>query len=205
MVRRTKEAADQTRARIIAAARGVFAREGVGRATLEGVAVAAGVTRGAVYWHFTNKAQLFFALKEHSLRPLADTTDTTLSDPTHTNPLDAIETAMCHVVEVMELDPEVRETLEVITLRCEFVGAFEPLVAEIVSSHRRLRDNLTAAYGRAEALGLLRAGLDPELLGSDSMVFLLGLVHEWMREAEGGTIRARARALIRSHIALRRR
>ncbi|MGF1547089.1 MAG: TetR family transcriptional regulator [Thiotrichales bacterium] len=205
MVRRTKAAADQTREGILDAARRVFAREGVGRATLERVATEAGVTRGAVYWHFANKTELFYAMKEHSLRPLADTVDACLADPAQSDPLDAIETAMGHVIEVLETDSEVRETLEVITLRCEFVGAFAPLVAEIVSSHQCLRDNLSAAYTRAATRGLLRAGLEPSLLGTDSMVFLLGLVHEWLREAVDGNVRRNARALIRNHVALRRR
>ncbi len=204
MARNTKEAAEQTRARIIEAARAVFARDGVGRATLERVASAAEVTRGAVYWHFANKADLFFALKEHSLKPLADTTDAALADASQTDPLAAIERAFCHVIDVLEREPKVRETLEVITLRCEFVGEFEPVLDELVSSHDRLRDNLIGAYTRAAERGLLREGLDPRTLGIESMVFLLGLVHEWLREKDGGTVRASARALIRTHVALRR-
>jgi TetR/AcrR family acrAB operon transcriptional repressor len=58
-VRRTKKESEQTRRQIIAAARRVFARQGVRRTTLEEVARAAGVTRGAIYWHFAGKTELF--------------------------------------------------------------------------------------------------------------------------------------------------
>ncbi len=64
MARRTKEEALETRMQIIDAARRVFHAEGVNRSTLDKVAKAAGVTRGAVYWHFTNKAELFLAVKK---------------------------------------------------------------------------------------------------------------------------------------------
>ena len=59
MARRTKAEAEQTREQILDAAETVFLRRGVARASLEEIAKAAGVTRGAVYWHFRNKADLF--------------------------------------------------------------------------------------------------------------------------------------------------
>src|SRR5690606_12983243 len=58
-MRRTKEQAEQTRASILAAAEQLFLEKGVAHSTLDQIARAAGVTRGAVYWHFENKAHLF--------------------------------------------------------------------------------------------------------------------------------------------------
>ena len=52
MVRKTKEEAEQTRKDILNAARIVFHECGVSRSSLEKIAKAAGVTRGAIYWHF---------------------------------------------------------------------------------------------------------------------------------------------------------
>jgi AcrR family transcriptional regulator len=63
MVRKTKEEAEQTRKDIIEAARRTFHQYGVSRSTCERIAKAAGVTRGAVYWHFRDKAEIFFALR----------------------------------------------------------------------------------------------------------------------------------------------
>ncbi len=54
MVRKTKEDAELTRKRIVDAARAVFLKRGVSKATLEHIASEASVTRGAVYWHFEN-------------------------------------------------------------------------------------------------------------------------------------------------------
>ena len=69
MVRKTKAEAEQTRLQIIEAARKVFFQRGVSRSTLDEIACAAGVTRGAVYWHFQNKPELFFAMREQSEMP----------------------------------------------------------------------------------------------------------------------------------------
>ena len=61
MVRRTKEDALETRKRILDAAVEVFNRLGVAQTSLNDVAKEAGVTRGAIYWHFTNKVAMFDA------------------------------------------------------------------------------------------------------------------------------------------------
>src|SRR5581483_2177482 len=64
-VRRTRsEAKEDTRARLLAAARRVFVREGFHGATVDMVAAEAGFTKGAVYSAFTSKADLFLAVYE---------------------------------------------------------------------------------------------------------------------------------------------
>ena len=52
----------KTRAALLDAAAGVFARRGLDGATLEEIAEAAGFTRGAVYHHFASKEELFLAV-----------------------------------------------------------------------------------------------------------------------------------------------
>lgn len=62
MARRTKEEAFRTRQMLLNAAIEQFALHGVSGTTLTDIADAAGVTRGAVYWHFTSKNELFNAM-----------------------------------------------------------------------------------------------------------------------------------------------
>ena len=51
-MRRTKEDAQLTREVLLDAAEVLFAQRGVSRTSLQEIAKAAGMTRGAVYWHF---------------------------------------------------------------------------------------------------------------------------------------------------------
>lgn len=60
-------ALQDTRTKILEAAARVFARHGYAGASLELVAADAGMTKGAVYWHFSSKSDLFAALCEHHL------------------------------------------------------------------------------------------------------------------------------------------
>jgi AcrR family transcriptional regulator len=55
---------DSTRAAILAAARDVFTAEGYRAATVDGIAAAAGFTKGAFYRHFGSKAAAYAAVLE---------------------------------------------------------------------------------------------------------------------------------------------
>jgi hypothetical protein len=59
-------------------------------------------------------------------------------------------------------------------------------------------------YLAAERGNFLRPGLDPEFLALDSHAFLLGLIRLWLMDESGTTLRAKAEAMIRCHVATRR-
>ena len=70
MARRTKEDAQVTRNRILDTAVAVFNHKGVAHTSLNDIAKEAGVTRGAIYWHFENKVAMFDAMIERLICPL---------------------------------------------------------------------------------------------------------------------------------------
>src|SRR5207237_10572393 len=70
MARRTKEDAATTRELLLDAAEREFCERGASRTSLAEVASAAGVTRGAVYWHFRDKSDLFSAMCARAKLPI---------------------------------------------------------------------------------------------------------------------------------------
>lgn len=68
-MRRSKEEADATRADILDAAEQLFAHQGIARSRLEDIAKRAGVTRGAIYWHFKNKEEIINAMIDRVVTP----------------------------------------------------------------------------------------------------------------------------------------
>ena len=66
MPRRTKEDALATRNSLLDAAERVFLAQGVAGTSLNDIAQEAGTTRGAIYWHFRDKADLFTAMMDRS-------------------------------------------------------------------------------------------------------------------------------------------
>lgn len=77
MARRTKADANATRDRLLDAAECIFYAKGVSRASLADIANEAGTTRGAIYWHFKDKADLFNAMMDRVTHPLMQAIDGT--------------------------------------------------------------------------------------------------------------------------------
>lgn len=69
-MRRTKEEAEYTRQNVLDVAENLFLVNGVSRTSLEMIARECGVTRGAVYWHFTDKAHLVREMLDRIRIPL---------------------------------------------------------------------------------------------------------------------------------------
>ncbi|MBV2367204.1 TetR family transcriptional regulator [Streptomonospora nanhaiensis] len=65
MPRASASAAAQTARQVLASATDLFAAQGFAAVSLDDVARAAGVTRGAVYHHYANKTGLFRAVAAH--------------------------------------------------------------------------------------------------------------------------------------------
>jgi AcrR family transcriptional regulator len=68
---RRDEAKADTRRRLLAAALEVFAREGYHAARMDAIAEAAGASKGALYFHFPGKLELFSALVDEVAAELA--------------------------------------------------------------------------------------------------------------------------------------
>lgn len=204
MARKTKEEASRTRQQIIDAARQVFLERGVSRTTLEQVAKAAGVTRGAVYWHFANKAELFFAMKEQVSLPLIDRTDSFLLAENLADPLDGIEQSLREFFRTLDESAEVRQTFDIMILRCEYVDEFAPVLEEVNKTHIDFVGKLEEAYRRALAKGTLRPGLVPADMALDTWAFILGLTRQWLSGYPCEILRQMVPGIIATHVALRR-
>jgi AcrR family transcriptional regulator len=101
----------QTRDAVLAAAGRVFARRGFHGASLDAIAEDAGVTRGAVYYNFADKEELFLELldqrcaeRAQDLRAVfADTPEDDVAATSHQAQL-----AADHALDAMTGDPEWR-------------------------------------------------------------------------------------------------
>lgn len=204
MVRKTKEEAEQTRKEIIHAARRVFHECGVSRSTLEKIAKAAGVTRGAVYWHFKDKAELFFAMREDVFSPLVERTDALLLSDQFANPLDAIEASVKEFFRVLEDCSVVREVFEIMISRCEYVDEFTSVQEEVGRPGRAFLTKIETVYLQAAAKGLLRPGLDPLATARDTWAFTTGLLHLMLNCQIGSDLPQRVPEMITAHVAIRR-
>jgi len=205
MARKTKAEAAKTRQAIIDAAREVFHARGVARTSLDEVATAAGVTRGAVYWHFHNKVDLFFAVRDQLPLPLVDGVDAGLMPASPADPLGSIERALAAVLEKLAATPALKRAHQLVAFRCEYVAELEPAFDRIYRApHAPLVRLLTRAYARAAAVRQLRPGLKPAACAHDTAAFMGGLLTQWIAEDGSAAVHRRSLRMVRDHIALRR-
>src|SRR5438270_1201693 len=121
MARRTREEALATRAQILDAAERVFHDKGVAHASLEDIAAAAQVTRGAIYWHFRDKAELFDAMMQRVVLPVeaisegADCCE-------QADPLELLRRTAIDVLLRTARDAKTRRVFEIAYHKCEYVG-----------------------------------------------------------------------------------
>lgn len=207
MVRKTKEDAAITRQRIIDAARQTFLQKGVSRTSLEHIASHAGVTRGAVYWHFQNKAELFHAMRETVYLPLIDRMDDTLlglQEHTNLDPLGRIRQHLENTIQILDQDQTTRETYEVMMAKCEYVDEFAEVLKSILSNCSSMVHKMELTYIKAQEIGQVTRQLTAAELAMDTHLFFSGLLHMWVKDSEGNLFRDRAMQLIDTHIRLRK-
>jgi len=126
MVRRTKADALATRHSLLDAAEHLFQERGVSRTSLNDIATAAGTTRGAIYWHFKDKADLFNAMMERVTLPLEGTLACTArSADTTANPLLALRESMMNALTQAASDEQTRRVFEVATHKVEYVSEMQ--------------------------------------------------------------------------------
>lgn len=207
MVRKTKEDALITKKRIIDAARVAFVQHGVSQTSLEAIAKKAGVTRGAVYWHFENKTALFHAMREQVFLPLFDRMDVSMPDHYDDNtidPLTSLENFMLDTIALLTEDQETRETYEIMMSKCEYVDAFENVLQQILENCSNTTRKYEQLYREAIRLGHISTRCDPDLLAADTNAFFGGLLHLWIKDHSKQYYRNHAEKMIKNHIELRR-
>lgn len=204
MARKTKEDALATRAHIIDAARRVFHAEGVNRSSLEKIAKAAGVTRGAVYWHFANKAELFLAVRQEYTSRLMILSAMLANRDSATAPLDTVTHYLQALFRELLEDQPLRETLEIIMLRCEYVDDFHQVLKIINEPFAEIRDAFHALYIEAKQHGDIKPGLDAELMALDTLLFTRGTIRSIFMNHTPAIDLPLIQRLIESHMTLRR-
>jgi TetR/AcrR family acrAB operon transcriptional repressor len=179
MVRRTKEEALATRDRILDTAELLFQQRGVSRTSLHELATAAGVTRGAIYWHFHDKADVFNAMMARVCMPLEESCgacEVALAE----DPLATIRDGLVDMFRRTVNDAQIRRVFEIATHKVEYV---EELLA-VRDRHVQVRNDYLRQTERglrlAQRRGQLQPGASPRTLAIGLHALVDGLIQNWM-------------------------
>ena len=189
MARRTKEDALATRNSLLDAAERVFLAQGVAGTSLNDIAVAAGTTRGAIYWHFRDKADLFNAMMDRVVMPLQCALES-VQEPAGGDPLPRLRKALRAALRQTVQDPQTRRVFEVATHKVEYVDS----LCAVRQRHRENRDRVVGELRQvllrsAEAQGVQLA--IPAGIGAQGLHALIdGIIQNWLLDPQGFDLEA---------------
>lgn len=197
MARRTKEDALATRAALLDAAEYVFLQRGVSRTSLADIAQAAGVTRGALYWHFKDKPALFNAMLDRVAMPMNTELQALLAR--EGDPLQPWCEHLRRFLRLIEHDEQARRVLQIAMQKVEHAEELGPVIDRHIEMHRlnadwerQLLERAAAARGRP-----LPAPAAQLAHGFHAMVH--GLIYSWLLDRSFG-LEATGQVVIQAYL-----
>ncbi|WP_426176514.1 TetR family transcriptional regulator [Massilia sp. TWR1-2-2] len=198
MARRTKEDALATRDSILDAAEKLFVKQGVSGTTLQHIATAAGVTRGAIYWHFLDKGAMFNAMMERVKMPLESAM--LREEANAADPLEALrENVMC-VFRVTVTDPKARAVFEIATLKLEFTDELNAVRERRQQNQQAWMDRAEARVRQAKANGQVSGDVDPYAVALGLWAIVDGLLRAWLLDQQAFDLAALGARIVDTHL-----
>ena len=192
MARRTKADALSTRAALLDAAEVLFDERGVSQTSLADIAKAAGTTRGAIYWHFADKAALFDAMVERATAALATDRpgDQTAIDLTQ------LCQGLVSALDGIARHPHLRRVVRIAIHRVEYVGELDTLRARHLSSHRAWTARSERVLAQALAAQPHAAPMESALAATGLQALIEGLLHTWLLDPDAFDLPQTGRAAV---------
>ncbi|BBB65667.1 TetR family transcriptional regulator [Undibacterium sp. YM2] len=194
MVRKTKEEAQETYNTLLDAAEKVFAEKGVTSTTLNDVASAAGMTRGAIYWHFKDKNALFQAMCDRAFLPMEALLNEIVSTP-HKDPLAGIRQLNVHFLNLVTGNARQQNVFDIIFHRCE---KNSDLIFFSAESEKRVEclSKVQAMVQQAVDQGQLHPDTDTWIAMQAIHAYVIGIVHEWLEDSSAYCLMLHAEDMI---------
>ncbi len=159
MARKTKEEAEKTRQALIESAFRVFRTKGYSKTTLQDIANDAGVTRGAVYWHFKNKPDIFGKLMDHAFKPVETFFEGILESTT--SPVEILIKFMEAWLSRATSQSHFRAAFEIVFLMTEWSEELMPYKMEYRAMELKFMQDLEEIFQKGINEGTFRSDLDP--------------------------------------------
>lgn len=194
-MKRTAEEAAKTRQDILDAALTVFSEKGYSAARLQDIASVAGVTRGAVYHHFDNKAGLFQALMAAATQGGGNIAAEAIAEGGSF--LDICERILVASFELVATDQRARDTMNIYLFKSDFSAELQPFAESL---KQQAVDSVQGMVGFVQmgiAQGELRSDLDPEIAVRSFLAFQNGVIQLWLMNQEAFDLKDSARQFAR--------
>jgi TetR/AcrR family acrAB operon transcriptional repressor len=189
-MRRTKEDAAQTRALLLEAALKCFQEKGYVATTLDDIAQKAGTTRGAIHWHFGNKAQLFNTMVRERYAQAATIFQEAFAPDK--SPLQQLRSFLIRWITYAEEDRDFRAVLELLQLKTEVVPELAEGMQEKIQGIRASRDMLASLIQRGITAGEIRPEVNAQTAALTAFALANGITSLWLMDPTSIELKAAA-------------
>ncbi|WP_113369787.1 TetR family transcriptional regulator [Rhizobium sp. SYY.PMSO] len=203
-MRRTKEDAARTREEVLTAAAEIFYENGVSGSSLEKIAKRAGVTRGAIYWHFKDKAEVLTALHSEIRLPQEAIVDYAIEHG-HDDPLGLIEQGAVEVLQILAEDEHQQRVFAIMILGCEFTEHLTDAAQRIITANDEMFGKLQKLIEMAHERNTLAPLWTVDAAARGIQCSMNGLLAEWLRSDKSFPLVDVGERLIRSLVGSMRR
>jgi TetR/AcrR family acrAB operon transcriptional repressor len=181
MARKTKAEAQLTRDAILDAAEETFRERGVSRTRLEDIAQRAGCTRGAVYWHFKNKADVLIAMFDRVTLPLFDSIQQ-LVDAAPSDPFGTWRAHLTQSMRKIEQDRQQQSVCDILANRCELTEELQPLSDMELQRKQFFIGTTERLLEQAKTAGQIAPDANVQVVARSVHATIHGLIHMWLRQ-----------------------
>lgn len=199
MVRKTKEEALVTRGSILDAAEQLFQAQGVSGTSLHDIAAAAGVTRGAVYWHFKDKADLFNAMMDRVCLPIEESS-VALERDDDPAPMSSLRRHLLGILARVASDVQARRVFEIVTHKVEYVGELSAVRERHLQGRREHIDRLERTLRAARRRGEIVPSGPARTIAIGLHALLDGLIQNWILDPEAFDLQTVGRHAVDRHL-----
>lgn len=179
MARKTKAQALETRKHLLDVAIILFSQHGVSATSLTDIAKAAGVSRGAIYWHFKNKSELFneiWKLTESSISDIEMEYQIKYPD----DPLSVVRELLIYILQATVSEKRRRLMTDIIFHKCEFVGELTVLQEARRVLYMEGNERIEASLQRCIDAGYLPVNLSLSHAVIMMRSYITGLIENWL-------------------------
>lgn len=177
MARRTKAEADETRTKLLDAAEEVFFEKGVSRTSLGDIAQRAGATRGAVYWHFKDKVDVFSSMLARVCMPFDEICDDIYGDQP---PLERIRKSIRNVCEGLVADERRRKVFDTAMFKMEYIGELAAVRERHIEAAQVSCAKFTEDLTRASEELNVALPMPAQTAAQGLHALFVGLIHNWV-------------------------
>ncbi len=180
MARTTKEEAQKTKQRIIDTAIELFFENGVSATSLEHIATAAHMTRGAIYHHFKNKFDVVEAIHDDLHLSIQQALYRDLKNDA-LPPLERIRRASYIFLTEVLADKRQRMILSIFNFKCDYSHEMEKFLKRQSANKEDSRQITIDCFKEAQRTGAASTAFSADFLARTHYDYMSGLVNEHLR------------------------